>query len=291
MRKLTFTVPPQYDGKKAQGFLRGYCNLSYRTLVKLKRVDGGITRNGELLRTIDILHTSDVVVISMPETRPPAEPKELPLDIVFEDDDILICNKPANMPVHPSRGHADDTLANAVASYLTKKGEKLAFRPVNRLDRDTTGIVVCAKNAHCAANLCNKTEKIYIAVCEGNLVGSGTIDLPIGVKEGHGIMREVNENGEHAVTHYKVIGNASNHTLLEIKLETGRTHQIRVHFSHIGHPLAGDDMYGGSREFISRQALHCKSIHFMHPICSEEMDFDTDLPSDMVYLCKKLHIL
>lgn len=164
MRKLTFTVPPQYDGKKAQGFLRGYCALSYRTLAKLKRIDGGVMRNGALLRTIDILHTGDEVLISMPETRPPAEPRELPLNVVYEDDDILICNKTANMPVHPSRGHADDTLANAVAFYLSRKGQQLAFRPVNRLDRDTTGIVICAKNARCAANLCNKTKNIHCSM-------------------------------------------------------------------------------------------------------------------------------
>lgn len=290
MRELTFIVPEKYDGVKAQGFLRGHCKLSYRTLVKLKRVDGGITRNGELLRTIDILHPGDKVVLKMPETRPPAESRNLPLEIVFEDNDIIICNKPANMPVHPSRGHADDTLANAVAAHLENSGEYLAFRPINRLDRDTTGIVLCAKNAHCAANLCNKSKKIYIAVCEGTVEGSGTIDLPIGIKKGHGIMREVSDDGEKAVTHYKAVANGNNHTLLEIRLETGRTHQIRVHFSHLGHPLAGDDMYGGSREFIQRQALHCQSIHFIHPISNKKMDFSTDLPEDMVYLCKIMHV-
>lgn len=281
MRELTFIVPPEYDGVRANSFLRTFCGISYRMMVKLKRTEGGITSNGELLRTIDKVKSGSKVRLCIHECGEPAEPRNIYVPILFEDEDLLICDKPPDMPVHPSRGHADDTLANAVAAHLMKNGEYLPFRPINRLDRDTSGLVLCAKNGHIASMLAKGCDKTYYAVCQGEIIESGTIDLPIRIKEGHGIQREVGEGGVTAITNYRAIKCDGRHTFLEINLETGRTHQIRVHFSHIGYPLAGDDMYGGSREFINRQALHCSKMSFKHPITKEIIAIESPVPEDI----------
>lgn len=281
MRELTFPVPPNYDNAMVKSFLRGYCGISARLLVRLKRIPNGITADGVQVRSIDHVHAGQTVRLLLPEDEVPAEAQNLPIDIVYEDDDLLILNKPPYMPVHPSPGHAGDTLANAAAHYLQSRGQALAFRPVNRLDRDTSGLLVAAKHAHAAYRLAGKIDKEYIAVCEGVLQGCGTIDLPIRIKPGHSIQREVGPGGLPAVTHWRVLGEGNAHTLLSLHLDTGRTHQIRVHLSHIGHPLAGDDMYGGSRGLIGRQALHCVEIHFMHPVTQKTVEFISPLPEDM----------
>ncbi|MDR1565270.1 MAG: RluA family pseudouridine synthase [Oscillospiraceae bacterium] len=286
MRILTFTVPPEYEGRRALGFLRNYCGLSARTLAKLKRVEQGISINNQLLRSIDILCAGALVTIRIPEFHPPAQAVPLAIDILYEDEDLLVCSKPPNMPVHSSAGHGRDTLANAVAYHLEAKGEFLAFRPINRLDKDTSGLVLCAKNARSAVLLAKSVSKLYYAICEGEINGEGTIDLPLGYKEGHGIQRAVVPEGQRAVTHYKALEQARGLTLLEIRLETGRTHQIRAHFAHLGHPLAGDDMYGGGRELIIRQALHCGMLRFAHPTEGREIEIALPLPEDMVGLIR-----
>ena len=288
MRTLEFIVPKQYDGAKAHGFLRGYCGLSYRLLTAQKHVERGVTANGRLLRTIDRLHTGDVVRICIPDDHRPAQESDLPVDIVFEDEDFFVFNKPSGMPVHPSRGHENDTLANACAAHLAHAGRSETFRPLGRLDGDTTGLILSARNPYVAARLSGGPDKEYTAVCEGELSGAGTIDTPIHIKEGHGIQREAGEHGERAVTHWTALSSACGHTLLHLVLETGRTHQIRVHLSFLGHPLAGDDMYGGSREHIGRQALHCGSLRFIHPVTNREIALIVPLPDDMETLCETL---
>lgn len=290
MRTLEFIVPEQYDGVKAYGFLRGYCGLSNRLLVAQKHVENGVTANGHLLRTIDRLHTGDIVRIYIPDDRPSARENDLPVDIIFEDEDFFVFNKPPGMPVHPSRGHENDTLANACAAHLARMGYNETFRPLGRLDRDTTGLILSARNPYAAAKLSGRTEKAYTAVCEGELSGTGTIRTPIHVKEGHGIQREAGEHGERAVTHWEALSANHGYTLLRLVLETGRTHQIRVHLSSIGHPLAGDDMYGGNRKHIGRQALHCGSLLFIHPVTHREISLTAPLPDDMVALCKTLEL-
>lgn len=281
MRTLRFIVPDFYDGKKVEVFLRSFCKISYRLLVKLKRTEMGITVNGVHRRSIDILRAGDVVQLRLPADLRPAQAVDLPLSVLYEDEDLILLDKPAGMPVHPSRGHECDTLANAFAHYMQQRGKALTFRPVNRLDRDTSGIVAVAKNSFSAASLAGSIDKTYFAVCEGELKGSGIIDLPLGLKPGHGIMRQVREDGERAVTRYTVLGSAGGHTLLKLKLETGRTHQIRVHLSSLGHPLAGDDMYGGSLSLIGRQALHCEAVSFVHPFTRERIEAKSELPEDL----------
>ncbi len=282
MRQLTFIVPPECDGSTVGRFLRGRCAVSARMVTKLKQVSDGIQLNGEHIRTIDNVSVGDTITLNIPNDVRPAQPVALSISVVYEDDDVIILDKPANMPVHPTHGHNDDTLANAYAHHLGQKGEAAAFRPLNRLDKDTTGLVVVCKHAHSAAVLTGHVEKIYYAICEGILTGSGVIDAPIRRREGAGIRREIGEGGQRAVTHWQAVCSVNGMTLLSIRLETGRTHQIRTHFADYMHmPLVGDDMYGGSRERMGRQALHCGEAAFEHPITGERMRFSSELPEDM----------
>ena len=296
MSQIIFTVPDENDGISVYNFLRAKCGVSYRLIKKLKRVPLGITANGAHIRTIDLLSGGDVVSLNIPDDDNPTQPNPMPIDIIYEDEHIAVINKSYGMPVHPARDHVIDTLANAFSAHLIAKGEpNSSFRVINRLDRDTSGLVLTAKNSHAASLLHGRTDKIYYAICQGTLRGSGTIDAPIRIMEGHGIQREVGEGGVRAVTHWTALknmsvtapeGNSHDLTLLEIHLETGRTHQIRVHFTSLGMPLAGDDMYGGSRDLIGRQALHCGHLSFNHPITGEPMQFKSPLPPDMAVLCQ-----
>lgn len=279
--ELTFTVTEKYNKKPAKLFLRDYCDVSARTLVQLKNTELGITRNGSLLKVIDPVYTGDYVVLKFPEDENEIIPVKMPLNILYEDKHILVLNKPAFMPVHPTRDHQADTLANGVAFYMRQKNEFYSFRALNRLDRDTTGIVLLAKNVYSANKLRNCVEKNYYAVCEGEILNNGRIEAPISLKEGHTIQREVSPLGAKSITNYEVIKHGNMHTLLKFKLETGRTHQIRVHMSHLGHPLAGDDMYGGSLNYINRQALHCASCVFIHPVLGEKIKIFSEIPNEM----------
>lgn len=253
-------------------------------MIKLKREPAGITVNGLHAIVTDTLKAMDIVRLLMPDDEKQPEPASLPVFVVYEDDDVLILDKPANMPMYPTPGHNCDSLANAAAAYFLEHDKKIAFRPIYRLDKDTTGLVVLAKNPYAAARLAHAVKKEYFAVCEGELCGSGVIDRPIGLKEGHRIQRAVTPKGERAVTRWRALCSAAGHSLVSLELETGRTHQIRVHLSNAGHPLAGDDMYGGSLALIARQALHCKKIRFIHPFTNKEMCFNSELPGDIQIL-------
>lgn len=287
MRTLSFTVPPEYDGARGSAFLRGCCGLSYHTVLALKQVPDGVTADGMLLRTIDRVRAGQRVVVTLPpETKPPQVAVNFPFEVpvLYEDDDVLVFDKPAGMPVHPSAGHSDDTLANYAAAYQARSGEGPApFRPVCRLDRDTTGILVTAKHAHAAFALAGRVDKSYLAVAQGLLEGAGVVDAPLRRKEGHGIVREVAPDGigERAVTRWRVISQGAGHTVLRFDLETGRTHQIRAHCAYLGHPLAGDELYGGARGLIGRQALHCGRASFPQPITGEPVVLNSPLPADM----------
>lgn len=280
-KTIEYIVPAECDGVDTKTFLRRHCGISARTLSKLKRTNLGISRNGELLKTTHILHTDEVVVLSMPDDENEIKPIEGELDILFEDEYILVANKPTLMPVHPTKIHQEDTLANIVAYYMAQKGENYTFRAINRLDRDTSGCVLIAKDRVCANSLPETVKKEYVAVCEGEIDSSGTVDRPIKVMEGRSIQRVVSDDGQCSITHYFPILTKNNHTLTKFILETGRTHQIRCHMSSIGHPLAGDDMYGGSLEYINRQALHCYKISFIHPITKEYVEIVSELPEDI----------
>lgn len=218
-------------------------------------------------------------------------PEALPLDIVYEDEDILIVNKPANMPVHPSQNHYSGTLANGIAYYFEAQGNPFIFRCVNRLDRDTTGLTILCKHRLAGGILSDMVSKrlikrTYLAICtdNGSLPAKGTIDAPIARKDGSTIERIVDyEKGEHAITHFEKLTHISDKgiSLIKLQLETGRTHQIRVHMKHIGHPLIGDDLYQSDCTLINRQALHSFSLQFIHPITQKDMYFEQKLPKDM----------
>lgn len=279
--KLEFIVPGEYDGKKAIAFLRKYCNLSARMITQLKRKKDGILMNGKILRTVDFTQAGSRVEINLPDEESEIVPVEGNLDIVFEDEHILIVNKPPSMPVHPVKQHQTNTLANFVTYYMKSRGENYVFRAINRLDKDTSGLVLIAKNKFCANTLKNKVSKNYFALCHGKLDCDGTISAPIGLKDDSKIVRHVLESGTVAITHHEVIFSDDNISFLKLWLETGKTHQIRCHMSSIGHPLLGDDLYGGSLDRISRQTLHCGEMTFIHPVNSKEISVNCKLPEDM----------
>jgi len=263
---VKFTVPAEYDGISVKQFLRKYCLVSARTLAKLKRTENGMTVNGKTVRSIDRLNGGEEIILTFPEDDIHIEASPLHTEVVYEDSNVIIFGKPAGMPVHPVHEYRTNTLANFAVYHMKQMGESYSFRPVSRLDKDTSGLVLCAKDRYTAAFLPEHNEKIYTALCEGRTDEAGTIDMPLRIKEGHTIQREIGEGGQRAVTHYKALKHFDDdYTLLEIWLETGRTHQIRAHFSGTGHPLAGDDMYGGSRAHFKRQCLHCCQISFIQP--------------------------
>lgn len=221
-------------------------------------------------------------------------PQKMALNIVFEDDFIFLINKPAGLVVHPTTYHFTDTLANGVTYYLQSKGELCKFRPVNRLDKDTSGLVLISKSQLSHSRLSKqmmegKFKKEYqAAVHNGFASREGIINAPIARKPGSIMERMVDQSGQEAVTLYKVLSQNDFGAFLSIKLKTGRTHQIRVHFSHIGHSLFGDDLYGGSRELIDRQALHCCKLSFLHPQTNEKLEFKSNIPKDMQKLIQKI---
>ena len=280
MRKIDFKISAIDDGRRIKDYLRDF-GVSSALLTKLKQTENGITVNGEFARAIDILHTGDILAISVENKGHMPEPLDIPLDILYEDEDLIAVNKPPFMPVHESRNHIGDTLSNAIAAHVK---EDTAFRAVYRLDRDTSGVVLIAKNPLAAAKLAGKVKKDYYAIVKGEISESGIIDAPIARLDSSIIKRCVAEGGERAVTHYKPVKTKNGLTLLKINLETGRTHQIRVHFSHMGFPLLGDTLYGGSDERLNRQALHCKDIYFIHPITQADMHVTCPFPNDFIII-------
>lgn len=278
MRRLEYPVPPECDGVSVRDFARNRLGFSARMLTKQKHLADGILKNGAPCRSIDILRAGDVLAFSLPEEASSYPAVFVPLSILYETDDFLVVDKPPGMPIHPSPGHDRDSLLNAVAGYYGKTGQTHLFRPLYRLDKDTSGIVLLGK--HRAAASLPKVEKRYFAVCEGILSGSGTVDVPIGLKVGSRIVRECGR-GDAAVTHWRAVASRDGHTLLSLALETGRTHQIRAHMSYMGFPLAGDDLYGGRLINAKRQALHCGWIHLSCAALSTDVTFISEFPPDL----------
>lgn len=271
---INFIVTADENGRRLDEVLR-YRGVSRRLITLLKRTDGGITRNGEHVRTIDCVYEGDKVSLCGQDQKLLEPNGNLDVEILYEDDWLVVFNKPPFMPVHPSIKHQGDTLGNFFAAHC--KG--LTFRPVNRLDRDTSGCVIVAKNQYAAKMLQKSYDKTYYAVCCGKFEQTaGTIDAPIAREHESIIKRCVREDGQAAVTHYEVMRQKEKYALVKFRLESGRTHQIRVHMAYIGHPVAGDDLYGGTREDFSHQALHCGEISFLHPESGEKIFVKTELP-------------
>lgn len=278
MAVLTFVVGKEYDGERLDSFLRKQAGISSSVIKRSKNISGGLTIDGDHIRTVDKVWTGATIRVDTGEEFRSYHKSEITVDVAYEDEGLIVYNKPSDMPSHPSKGHPFDTLGNVFASGTTTAG--LTYRPINRLDKDTSGLVFVAKNQHAASFFASRIHKTYLAVVTGNLSqDTGTIIGAIEREEPDSMRRIVREDGQHAVTHYKVLLRKDSFTMVELSLETGRTHQIRVHMSHIGHPLLGDTLYGGTTELIQRQALHCGKATILLEN-NETIDVFAPLPQD-----------
>ena len=283
MRTIEYVVKDGYSSIKACDYLRGVLGYSYRTMTSMRKEMGLLLVNGVPQRVVARVTSGDKICINIPEDTMKSIPNaSLIAEIAYEDDDVIIFNKPPFMPVHESKKHQENTLANVFAAHCVQTGQSLVFRAVNRLDRDTSGLVVVAKHQHIASMLTGKIHKEYIAIVCGEMpCDEGTIDAPIQRLAPDSQMRIVADEGQRAVTHYKVLGRKNGYTMISLTLETGRTHQIRVHLAHLGYPLAGDKLYGGTLTDISRQALHCESVDFTNEITNKRINIHRDIDKDM----------
>ena len=280
---LTHIITAEESGQPIGPLLRRHFSLSAGLLRRLKRTAGGITLDGAPVTVRATAREGQcLAILTEGETLPQGiMPVPGALDIIFEDAHLLVLSKPAGLPVHPSRGHYLDTLANRVVAYL---GPDIPFRAVNRLDRGTSGLLCIAKSGLAAQRLSTQLtaggiRRSYVAVVEGLLAEpSGTVDAPIGRVPGKGIMRQVDAAGKRAVTHFKVLERGPCRTLAALRLETGRTHQIRVHMAYLGHPVTGDFMYGSELDDLDGQALHAGSLELSQPITGERMRLEAPLP-------------
>lgn len=287
-RIFHYTIPKDFEGLSLLTFLKAK-QYSSQIITHLKRTENGMLLNGTWARVRDILHDHDSLIITLIESESSDNiiPVELPLDIVYEDEDLLVINKPSDTPIHPSQGNYENTLANAVAYYYAQKDEPFTYRCINRLDRDTTGLLIIAKHMYSASLLSNMVQnreihREYLAIATGLVPEDGIIEAPIGRVDGSTIERQVDiENGDYACTHFKRLAYKNGFSLVSLKLATGRTHQIRVHMKYIGHPLPGDFLYNPDYSVIKRQALHSYRLEFVHPITGQDMEFVAELPEDM----------
>lgn len=273
------------ENKKIKDILRQKFAISAAVLTELKKSSEGILCDGKsVFATHRVLCGDEVVITLTDKASTNIEPIKIPLDIIYEDEDILVVNKPRSMPTHPSQNHHSDSLANAVMGYYMDS--PITFRVITRLDKDTSGVVVIAKNKISAGilteQMVNKSiDKEYVALCCGLFdYTKGTIEEPIARKEGSAILREVNPNGKYALSEYEVISSKDDMTLVRLFPKTGRTHQLRVHMAHIGHPIYGDYLYGNS-EGDAMTRLHCAQITLTQPLTKEQLIFKAPIPDDM----------
>ena len=300
MKNLIFTVDERRSGKRLDKFLADIQQRRLsRTFVKKLIDDKNVTVNKETKNAHYKVLLGDIIEVHVPDPKPPElKPENIPLDILYEDEDLLVLNKTPGISMHPSGGILTGTLVNGLLYHVKDlSGIGGVGRPgiVHRLDKDTSGVLVVAKNDAAHVNLSNqfknrKTKKRYVALVRGNVqLDNGRIELPIARRK-----KDVTKMGisftdkkkKEAITNYKVLKRFKDFTVLELFLETGRTHQIRVHLSHIGHPIVGDKLYGSSKG-LGRQALHAKTLGFFHPKTGKFMEFDTDLPKDMEELIER----
>ncbi len=284
-RILTYQIENLQRPESIGTFLksRGY---SRHILTHLKRTKNGICINGEWMRPYQLLQNGDFLTVMITEESVSEHivPTEMELKIVYEDEDLLVINKDADVPIHPSINNYENTLANGLAWYFKEKGETFVYRCINRLDRDTTGLLIIAKNMLSAAVLSEmgkrrEIHREYLAIAQGCVPEDGVIDAPIARKEGSVLERCVDfENGEKAVTHFRRLRTWEEYSLVALRLETGRTHQIRVHMKYLGYPLIGDFLYNPDFRLLPHQALHSWKLEFTHPVTGKGMKFEAEAP-------------
>ena len=293
MRRLDLPITTELAGIKVDTLLKKHLGLSGTVVRRVKWLPEGILVDGARVNTRYCPTEGQVlsVQLSDPERRSGILPAPGPINIVFEDGDVIVLNKAPGLSVHPGPGHFSDTLGNFLLHYYDQSGQDCDFHPVHRLDRGTSGLMVAAKHPHAQEVLKNQlhTEDFrreYLAVCEGvPAPATGAIDAPLGPKPDSLVEQMVRPDGRSARTHYRVLEEKKGRALLHLRLETGRTHQIRVHMAHLGHPLTGDFLYGTEDpDLIPRPALHSAFLSFRHPISGERLDFSLPLPADMARL-------
>ncbi len=292
---MQITIKTEYEGKLLREFLRRELCLSSKMIKHLKFLPNGILINGQPVTVRHILRAGELLTLAIEDSdSAPITPVELPIEILYEDSELVIPAKPAEMPTHPSHGHHGDTVANALAFRYAESGTPFVFRPVNRLDRNTSGLLLIARNRPAAGRLTEsmqkgEIQKTYLAILDGELEGTtGEINACLHRTKESIILREVcppdAPDADSAVTQYRVLAAGGGHTLVEVRPLTGRTHQIRVHFASIGHPLTGDELYGTPSPLIARHALHARTLTFPHPATREKMTVTAPLPPDFCAL-------
>lgn len=301
MSKIKVKIEEKNDGMVIRQFLKEEMGLSTR-LIRSASIEKRILVNDEPVRMRKVIKVGDVVEVELSRNESQnITPENIPIDIIYEDEDILVVNKPPFMVVHPTKSHQSGTLANGILYYFSESNQNCIVRLVSRLDMNTSGLIIIAKNqfAHMALSKemqNNNLEKRYIAIVHGHMEEEqGTIDAPIYKldTEEDSFRRVVDDRGQRSITHYKVIERLKEADVVECLLETGRTHQIRVHLSHLGHPIYGDTLYGygeedAEKEFIDRQALHAYKLKFNSPRTKVLLDLKADIPEDMQKLIYKL---
>lgn len=298
MADFRFTVSAEESGQEVRVLMRKHFDFSSRLRNRIKR-NHLLMINGEPCEGFHRVQEGDEVSVELPDETSHFEPENIPLDILYEDEDLMVIDKAPGIVVHPTKGHLDGTIANGLMYRMSMTGEHFKIRFVNRLDMDTSGLIVVAKNAYSQTGYIKSSDsgqvrKEYYALVHGVLEQTeGTIDLPIAPPLPDSKNRRVDPSGAPSITHYQVVETfdppgdekatdvPGGYSLLRIRLETGRTHQIRVHLSHIGHPIAGDLLYGGNREVICRQALHAALLAFEHPVKKETLTIEAPLPDDI----------
>ncbi len=287
---MQFYVTEEHSGEKLGNYLRGQ-GFSSRLIKRIKYVHNGYLVNGEYSYTNRVLQAGDRIDVTLPSVSTDVQPEDIPLHIVFEDIHIMVINKPAGIVVHPTRNYQSGTLANGYVHLMQSRGEAHpVFRPVMRLDKNTSGLLLVAKNGYAGAAFAKGIQKTYVAIVHGELAeDEGEINLPIGYAENSFIKQSVSSpNGKEAQTIYQVLARKKGYSFVKVFPKTGRTHQIRVHFSAIGHPLLADDFYGGKTDLFHRHALHCETVQFLHCVDGTQMQLTAKLPPDMREIASSL---